>query len=172
MYLRGSNLSLRKKRRRGNPFLIILLTAGIAFLVYFNVVVAPTVNPPFVPTPTITRDPVSFEIEADALSAEGKFLAAIETYQAAINANPRNVDNYLKIARLQIYSSDYAQAQVNAENAILLNKSSADAFALLGWQKDCRGNTWKGSAMPKPRFNWTRTMPLDTPSTRTCWRCG
>jgi len=135
MYLRGSNLSLRKKRRRGNPFLIILLTAGIAFLVYFNVVVAPDINPPFVPTPTETRDPVSFEIEADALAVEGKFLSAIETYQAAINANPKNIDNYLKIARLQIYSGDYAQAQVNAENAILLNKSSADAFALLGWAK-------------------------------------
>ena len=135
MYLRGSSLSLRKKRRRGNPLLIILLTAAIAFLVYFNVVVAPDMSPPFVPTPTITRDPISFEIEADGLAVEGKFLSAIETYQAAINANPRNIDNYLKIARLQIYSGDYPQAQVNAENAILLNKTSADAFALLGWAK-------------------------------------
>ena len=131
MYLRGSNLSLRKKRRRGNPLLIILLTAAIAFLVYFNVVVAPNIAPPFVPTPTETRDPVSFEIEADGLAIEGKFLAAIETYQAAINANPKNIDNYLKIARLQIYSGNYSQAQVNAENCILLDKSNADAFALL-----------------------------------------
>lgn len=144
MYLRGSNLSLRKKRRRGNPLLIILLTTAIAFLVYFNVVVAPNIAPPFVPTPTETRDPVSFEIEADGLAIEGKFLAAIETYQAAINANPKNIDNYLKIARLQIYSGNYSQAQVNAENCILLDKSNADAFALLGWAKGLQKHYLEG----------------------------
>ncbi len=135
MYLKGSKLSLKNKRRRSNPWLIGFLILTIGGLIYFNSVVVPDINPPFVPTPTETRDPVSYEIEADALAAEGKFIAAIDSYQAAINANPQNVENYLKIARLQIYSGSYEQAKVNAENAILLNKSSSTAYALLGWAK-------------------------------------
>lgn len=126
---------MNKKRRRSNPFLIILLTAAIVFLVYFNVMVIPTINPPFVPTPTETRDPVSYEIEAEGLAAEGKFISAIESYQQAINANPKKIDNYLNIARLQIYAGAYDQAQVNAENAILLDNKNSDAFAYLGWSK-------------------------------------
>jgi len=126
---------MNKKRRRSNPFLIILLTAAIVFLVYFNVMVIPTINPPFVPTPTETRDPVSYEIEAEGLAAEGKFISAIESYQQAINANPKKIDNYLNIARLQIYAGAYDQAQVNAENAILLDNKNSDAFAYLGWAK-------------------------------------
>ncbi|MFZ3071438.1 MAG: tetratricopeptide repeat protein [Anaerolineaceae bacterium] len=135
MYLKGSSLSLKKKRRRGNPGLVFFLVVAIGLLIYVNVFVVPDVNPPFVPTPTDTRDPLSFEIEADALASEGKFVSAIDTYQAAINSNPQNVDNYLKIARLQIYAGQFEQAKVNAENAILLNKQNSNAYALLGWAK-------------------------------------
>jgi len=42
---------MNKKRRRSNPLLIILLAGAIIFLVYFNVMVVPGMNPPFVPTP-------------------------------------------------------------------------------------------------------------------------
>ena len=83
---------MNKKRRRSNPLLIILLAGAIIFLVYFNVMVVPGMNPPFVPTPTETRDPVSYEIEAQNLATEGKFIAAIEAYQQAINANPKKIE--------------------------------------------------------------------------------
>ncbi len=59
----------------------------------------------------------------------------MEVYQQAINANPHNLDNYLKIARLQIFTSQLEQAQVNAQNAILLDNNSSEAYALLGWAK-------------------------------------
>jgi hypothetical protein len=61
-------------------------------MVYFNGS-SRRVSARFCADPDHNTRPVSFEIEADALSAEGKFLSAIETYQAAINATPRNVDN-------------------------------------------------------------------------------
>jgi len=144
MYLKGSKLSMNKKRRRSNPLLIILLTGAIIFLVYFNVMVVPGMNPPFVPTPTETRDPVSYEIEAQNLATEGKFIAAIEAYQQAINANPKKIDNYLNIARLQIYSGAYAQAQVSAENAVLLENDNPEAYALLGWAKGMQQNYLEG----------------------------
>lgn len=135
MYLKGSRLSLNRKRHKPNAWLIMLLIAGIGLLLYFNLVVVPVMNPPFVPTPTPTRDPGDYVAEADQLAAEGKYLQAVEVYQSAINADPQNIQNYLKIARLQIYTNQLAQAQVNAQNAILLDNTSADAFALLGWAK-------------------------------------
>ena len=135
MYLKGSRLSLNKKRHKPNGWLLFFLVAGIGFLLYFNLVVVPVMNPPFVPTPTPTRDPISYVEEADTLVAEGKYLQAVQAYQGAINSDPQNIQNYLKIARLQIYTNQLDQAKVNAQNAILLDASNSDAFALLGWAK-------------------------------------
>ena len=135
MYLKGSRLSLNKKRHKPNGLLIFFLVAGIGLLLYFNLVVVPVMNPLFVPTPTPTRDPLSYIEEADTLAAEGKYLQAVEVYQGAINANPQNVQNYLKIARLQIFTNQLDHAKVNAQNAILLDSSNSDAYAYLGWAK-------------------------------------
>ena len=135
MYLKGSKLSMSKKRRKVNPWLLTFLLISIGALVYLNLVVVPMMDPPFVPTPTPTRDPQSFIVEADALAAEGKYLQAIEAYQGAINANPQDITNYLKISRLQIYTDQLVQAQVNAQNAILLDNTVPEAYALSGWAK-------------------------------------
>ncbi len=126
---------MNKKRRKVNPWLLAFLLISIGALVYLNVVVVPMMAPPFVPTPTPTRDPKSFIEEADALAAEGKYVQAVESYQGAINADPQNIDNYLKISRLQIYTNQLVQAQVNAQNAILLNNTESRAYALSGWAK-------------------------------------
>lgn len=133
MYLKGSKFNLQKQERRRSPWLMITLLVIIAALVYLNLRVIPKINPPFVPTPTVTRDPQSFVAEADQLALEGKYIQAVSIYQQAINANPRLLDNYLKIARLQIYIGQLEKAQVNAQNAILLDENSADAYSLLGW---------------------------------------
>ncbi|MEA4812189.1 MAG: tetratricopeptide repeat protein [Anaerolineaceae bacterium] len=135
MYLKGSKLSMNRRRRRPNPVLIIFLLASIGLLIYVNVWVVPKINPPFVPTPTPTRDPVWYATEAADLFGQGKFNSAIETYQEAINAHPGDIDNYLKIARLLIYTNQYERARVQSENAILLNNKVADAYALLGWSQ-------------------------------------
>ncbi len=126
---------MSKKRRKVNPWLLTFLLISIGGLVYLNMVVVPMMDPPFVPTATPTRDPLSFIQEADALSAEGKYLQAIEAYQGAINVDPQNINNYLKISRLQIYTDQLVLAQVNAQNAILLDNSVSEAYALSGWAK-------------------------------------
>ena len=146
MYLKGSKLSLSKKRRQVNPWLLTFLLISIGALVYLNLVVVPMMDPPFVPTPTPTRDPQSFIEEADALAAEGKYLQAIEAYQGAINADPQNITNYLKISRLQIYTDQLVQAQVNAQNAILLDNTESDAYALSGWAKGFQKEYLDGEA--------------------------
>lgn len=137
---------MNKKRRRGNPWLLGFLILAIAALVWVNVFVVPSVPPPFVPTPTETRSPESIQADADQLAREGQFIAAINAYQAAINAEPTNLQNYLKVARLQIYAGHFAEARVNAENAILLNNRVADAYAMLGWVKGNQGDYRDGEA--------------------------
>jgi len=124
---------MKRPRKRSSPWLIALLLLAIGFFVYLNIVVVPTIPPPFVPTATPTRDPVSYEIEAEGFSAEGKFTSAIDSYKQAINANPQNVMNYINLAKLQIYTGAYEEAKVNSENAILLNKNYSQAFAILAW---------------------------------------
>jgi tetratricopeptide (TPR) repeat protein len=120
--------------------LIAFLVLAILFIAYINVYVIPTVPPPFVPTPTPTRDPESYALEADTYLAEGRMPMAIESYTEAIKANPQNISNYLNVATLQLYSGDYEAARVNAENAILLDKNLPQAFVLLGWAKGFQGD--------------------------------
>lgn len=146
MYLKGSKWSMNKRKRRSNPWLIFLLLIGIGFLVYINVVWIPTIPPPFVPTPTPTRDPQSFSQEAEAYLAEGQVGMAMESLEAAIDANPQEVSNYLTLAKLQIYRGEYEQARENAENALLLDKTRPYAFALLAWSKGYLGEYLDGIA--------------------------
>jgi len=137
---------MNRRRRRSNPWLIVILVLAIGFFAYLNVYVIPTVPPPFVPTPTATRAPESFTLEAEAYLAEGQISLAVESYTAAIKADPQNVANYLNLATLQLYSGDYEAARVNAENAILLDKTRPQAFVLLGWAKGFQGDYLEAEA--------------------------
>lgn len=131
---------MNKRRRRSNPWLIAVLLIAIGFVAYLNIYVIPTVPAPFVPTPTPTRDPVSYIEEADAYAVEGRYTQAIESYQAAIKADPQNVSIYLSLAKLQIYNGDYEAAAVNAENALLLDKTRSQSYGLLAWARANMGD--------------------------------
>ena len=137
---------MNKRKRRSSPWLIAFLLIAIGFMVYLNIYIIPTVPPPFVPTPTPTRNPQSYAEEADAYLAEGRIGMAKEAYQAAIKADPQQLSNYLTLARLQLYSGEYEAARVNAENALLLDKSQPDAFALLAWTKAYMGEYLEAEA--------------------------
>lgn len=137
---------MNKRRRRPNPWLVAFLVIAIVFFVYINLNVIPTVQPPFVPTPTLTRNPQSFAEEANAYLSEGRVGMAMESYAAAIKAQPQEISNYLILAKLQIYSGDYQEARVNAENAILLDKTRPSAFALLAWSKGQLGEYLEAEA--------------------------
>ncbi len=137
---------MNKRRRRSNPWLIVFLLLAIGFFVYLNIYVIPTVPPPFVPTPTATRDPQSFAQEADAYLAEGRISLAKESYAAAIKADPQDVNNYLSLAKLQLYGGEYEAARVNAENALLLDKTRPLGFTLLAWSKAFMGEYLEAEA--------------------------
>ena len=137
---------MNKRRRPGKPWLIAFLLVAIGFFAYINIYVIPTIPPPFVPTPTPTRSPQSFADEAEAFMAEGRIGLAMESFQAAIIADPQEISNYVTLARLQIYNGYYEEARVNAENALLLEKSRIEAYGLLGWAKGFLGEYLEGEA--------------------------
>ena len=91
MYLNGSNWKMTKKpRKRANPWRILFLLALIAGMVYFNQMVVPDIEPPFIPTVTPTENPETYTNRAQELFAEGKILQSIDAYREAIIANPED----------------------------------------------------------------------------------
>jgi tetratricopeptide (TPR) repeat protein len=133
MYLRGSKWSYTRRRKPVNVFRIMILVVLIAAVVYVNQVVVPTVPPLFVPTPTATRSPESFITEAEDFLKDGKMTQAMQSYESAIHADPKNPSNYINLARLEVYTGQYADAATNASNALLLSPNNSMAAAIRGW---------------------------------------
>jgi tetratricopeptide (TPR) repeat protein len=136
MYLSGSKWNMRKKRRRSNPFRVLILILLIAAAIYFERVIVPTIPPPFVPTPVPTRSPASFVLEADSLFEAGKLVQAESAYYEAIEADPLDPEFYITLARIQVFSGKYIDAEESASNAVLIEPNSALANAVFGWVLD------------------------------------
>lgn len=150
MYLKGSNWNMKKKRRRRpNPWRVILLLILIGAALYVNQVVVPATPPLFIPTATATRDPESFVSEADALFEAAKYAQAITAYEEAIQVDPDNPSIYLSIARAQIYTAQYEEALENAERALILNNNNPLAHTLKAWSLDFLGDYTQAEAAVK-----------------------
>ena len=117
----------RRPRRRSNPWFILLLIVMIGGLLYVNQIVVPATQPLFVDTPTPTRSPESFLVEAQELMQNGNFRLAIPAYQQAILADSTNPSLYLELARIQVLAGEYEAALTSAQNAILLNPNNSQA---------------------------------------------
>lgn len=133
MYLSGSKWNTKRKRRRSNPWRILVLILLIAAVVYIERFVVPTVPPLFVVSPTPTRSPATFVLEAESLADSGKLSQAAEAYRQAIAIDPQEADYYIELARVQIFSGNYDEAVISARNALLLDQNSAKANGVLGW---------------------------------------
>ncbi|MEW6093302.1 MAG: tetratricopeptide repeat protein [Chloroflexota bacterium] len=131
---------MRQKRRRVNWFLVIVLVVLIIIVSYVDRFIIPTVESPFIPTPTATREPESYISEAEGLVAEGKFIQAIEVYNEAIRLDPDNAALYIAIAQAQVFAGRYDEAVVSASNAQLLNPDNSMAYAVRGWALTRRGD--------------------------------
>jgi tetratricopeptide (TPR) repeat protein len=140
MYLSGSKWNMRKKRRRSNPWRVLLLLALIGAVIYFNRVVVPTVPSLFSPTPTPTRSSTAYVAEAADYFEKGKLAQAEEAYLAAIAVNPQEPAFYIELARVQVFDGKYEEAEINARNALLLAPESPKAKAVLGWVLDFRAS--------------------------------
>jgi tetratricopeptide (TPR) repeat protein len=136
MYLSGSKWNMRKKRRRRNPWRILLLLVLIAGGIYLWRFYVPTVPPLFVPTPTPTRSPASYVLEAESLFQSGKLEQAETSYLEAVEVDPREPDHYIQLARVRMFAGDYAGAETAARDALVLDPENGLAHAILAWSLD------------------------------------
>jgi tetratricopeptide (TPR) repeat protein len=130
---------MRQKKPRVNWFLVIILIILILAVSYINRFIIPTVESPFVPTLTATRQPESYLAEADAYAAEGKFIQAIDSYLEAIRLEPDNASIYIALARAQIFAGHYDDALINASDALLLSPDNSMAYAIRAWALTRKG---------------------------------
>jgi tetratricopeptide (TPR) repeat protein len=143
MYLRGSRWSMNRRMRRPRIGLIFFLLVLIGIAIYINQFVVPKIPPPFIPTATPTLSPESFVNQAQSLFQEGKIDAAMKAYQEAISADPENVNNFIELARLQIFSNEYDEALKNVNSALLLNPNNPLAHAVESWAWNFKGEYGK-----------------------------
>jgi len=134
---------MQRRRRRANPFRVIGLLVVIAAIILVNQLVVPTMPTLFGSAPTPTRPPESFITDAQALEAAGKYSLAIQSYNQAVLADPKNPSNFVALARLNAYTGNYEQAIINAENALLINPKNDTAMALRGWAYGLAGDNIK-----------------------------
>lgn len=124
---------MNRKRRPIRWFRIIVLVALIAAALYLQKVIIPSVPPPFIPTPTATREPGLYLAEAQQAFESGKLLLAIDTYNQAIHLTPDDPKIYIALARVQVFAGQYEEAVTSAQYAILLDANNSLAHAVLGW---------------------------------------
>ncbi len=124
---------MTRKKKRGNPLRIAVLVALVGAVIYFNQFVVPTTPPLFIPTSTPTRAPESYLNEATGFATKGKYTQAVSSYQEAIQSDPKNVNTYIDLARLEVLYGDYKKAEEDVGNAILLNPNHSLALAVQGW---------------------------------------
>ena len=124
---------MTRKKKRGNPLRIAVLVALVGAAIYFNQFIIPTTPPLFIATPTPTRAPESYLSDATGLASKGKYSQAVTAYQQAIASDPKNVNTYIELARLEVLYGDFKNAEEEVGNAILLNNNNSLALAVQGW---------------------------------------
>jgi len=158
MYLSGSKWNMRKRRRRSKPWLALALIALIAAGIYVERVIVPTVPPLFIPTPTPTRSPATFAIQAESLFAAGRLDQAEEAYREAIAIDPQQAAFYVALARVQVFNNRPEEAASSAQDALLIDPNSAQAHAVYAWALDFLGGE---ENLTKAREEIDRALQID-----------
>lgn len=146
---------MNRRRSRPNWFRIILLSLLVLGGAYVNRFIISTQPSPFVSTPTPTRAPESFITEAEALFKEGKLIQSMDAYKQAIASRPGDPSVHIALARVQVFAGLYKDAQISAEDALLLNNNNSMAHAVRAWALDFQGQYLEAEASIK------RALELD-----------
>ncbi len=139
MYLDRGKFTFKKKHRdRPGRILVYLILIAIGiFIVRQRQNEA--IPPPFVPTPTSTRSAVSYAREAEAHFSSGKLERAIAAYGQATHSDPTNPDNWIALARLQVYANRPKDALESSETAVLIDIENSMAHAMRALALDWLG---------------------------------
>ena len=137
---------MTRRHYRVNWFAVSLLVILIIIGAYVDRYIVPDIPSPFVPTPTATRSPESFVVEAQGAFQQGKLLQSIDLYKQALRSNPQDDSIYVALAQVQVFAGLYKDAQASAENALLLNSNNSMAHAVRAWALDFQGSYFDAEA--------------------------
>src|SRR3990172_4007075 len=139
MYLSGSKWNVRRKRPGLKIGRILLLVALIVGAVYIERFLVPMVPPLFVPTPTPTRSPATYALEAESFFQAGKLGQAEQSYRQGIEGNTPEAEIYWGLAGILVFAEKFEEAETQARNALLIKPDLPAAHAVLGWALDFQG---------------------------------
>jgi tetratricopeptide (TPR) repeat protein len=123
----------RKPKRRSRRRILLLLTLVVAAgtFVYYLWAYQPEWSRPFEPTPTPTRAPQSYILEAEAHYGQGQLDEAIHAYEQAVTIVPDDTASRIRLAQFLTLRQRTAEALRYAREAVLLEPSNPSALATL-----------------------------------------
>ena len=117
----------RRSRGRSNPTRILLILALIIAGLYIWLgVERGDIKEAFSPTPTATRMPSSFALEAETQFKAGNLEAAIRAYQQAADLDPNDGELIAELARIQTYYSGMSNTDADAKQRLTEAKKNID----------------------------------------------
>lgn len=138
----------QKRKHRASPYVIVILLAMIIYLLLImRGQEEGRITPLFMATPTSTRTVNSFVEEADVDFVAGDLSKALEAFQNAAVVDPNNVDLWVELARIQVYSSSLLissedkynrlnEALESANRAIQIDSEDSSAHAVKAFALD------------------------------------
>ena len=150
----GKEFNLHPVKPHSNPYRVLVLAGLILGEIWLLMSVNRGVVPsPFVPTPTPTRSPGSYILEAQAYFETGKLddpasdLDAIGAYQLALQVDPENAQVWAELARIQTYSTNLVStdqqrlkllqdALASIEQAVALAPDDSTVYAIYAFVLD------------------------------------
>lgn len=101
----------------------VLLGFILVGVVVIDNVAKGNIQPVGAPTPTPTRAPQSYILEAQAYFAAGDIQSAIQSYEDALVTDPENVPALTELSRLRIYQS---ALETNQDKPVILEAALTD----------------------------------------------
>jgi len=123
----NKNKIFRKGRSHDSPYRILILLgfiiAGLYVLAGYR---RGDIKQAFLPTPTATRMPDSYTLEAETQFEAGNLEAAIAAYDKAVQLAPTDAELIANLARIQTYYSNLSTTDAIAGERLLQAKVNID----------------------------------------------
>jgi tetratricopeptide (TPR) repeat protein len=134
MYLKTEKELYRTRRLKWGRVLMILLMIGAGIYVGYQVAgFINTEGTPFIqPTPVPTATPSSgyYISEAEGAYWEGRLTDAINAYQLSLDMEPNQMNTYVALARLMVFTGEAERALEMAREAMRRQPESAETWAI------------------------------------------